>query len=509
MNTIKKLLTSCNIAETGVIALLGIYPLFITNYYFNITVSKMTFFAVTASCAFFICSIVRVSSNDFVEVAPSQALKKTTGTDWAMFVFLFASAVSWVISDYRDKAFIGASGRYMGFTMMVFMAFAYLFIAKFYVIKERDFYVFAAAFAIVAGIGVLEFVGFDPFGIITATPEKYRNNFLSLLGNLNVFSSFMCIAGAFAMYRYCSELKRLKSAIWLAVSCFGFLGLFVCNSDSGYLGFGAAFVVCAYLALKDGTVLKKLPRLAAAFFIVGKALWLFCDSTSRETRSFSPVTRAVISPSYTYVIIAVFVLAALILWRVKLPQKSLKPLRIIYVAGVMAAAAGVVGAIVYFSVFDLETELGGLEYVLRFNDDWGTFRGTVWRWTLSSFSDFPFIHKLFGAGEETLALVLREGFAQEIAETQLNFDNAHNEFMQYLATIGIVGVGGYIAALVLCVRKLLVGVSATKTALGVAIIAFAAQSFINILQPITSPLIFVFIGLMHSREECPPSKEKT
>lgn len=463
----------------------------------------MAFFAAVSTTAFFVCLIIRTSMSDFNELKVSDLIKKQSAVDWLMLAFLFAGTVSWLISDYRSSALIGASGRYMGFLMIIAMVCAYFFIAKFYVIKERDFLAFAVVFAVVAAVGVLEFIGFDPFGLMEATPDKYRNSFLSFLGNLNVYSSFMCVGTPFAMYSFLSEKKLSKSAFWLAVSSIGFLGLFICNSDGGYIGMGVAFIVCGYLALKNAKELKKYFGLIAAFFISGKGIWLYYLYTSRETRSFSHMTQLFISKNYTYYIIIASLILCAAVWLIRklLSDKMLKALRVVYVSLVVLAFAGAVSTIIYFTFFDLKTELGKFEYLLRFNDDWGTFRGTVWRWTLSAYADYPFINKLFGAGEDTLALVLSPIFSQEMAQTGLNFDNAHNEFLHYLATIGIVGAGSYIAALVICAVKLLRGNDSFRLAAGVVILAFAAQSFINILQPITSPFIFVFIALMQARRQ--------
>ena len=501
MSRIKKLFSVHNIAELGVLLLLCAYPLFVTNYYYNITVSKMSFFAISASLAFFVCSMLTVMKADFSLISSKAALKKLTATDWFMAVFLFACTVSCLISDYRQKAFFGTGGRYMGLLMMIFVVLAYFFISKYYVMRERDLYIFAFAFSVLVAIGVLQFIGFDPFGFLAATPEKYHKNFIATLGNINVFSSYICICSPVAMYNYCFARKGIRSVIWLAVSCIGFLALFVCNSDGGYIGYGVAFVACGYMSLRSSDAVKKFFRLAAAFFICGKAFWLLGEKSTLDVREFSVMTQMVIAKQYTYIIIAVFVIISLVLWKLNLPEKLLKAARIAYVACAVLAVAAVAAVMVYFSVINTEAQLSGLGKLFRFNDDWGTFRGYAWRWTVTAFSDYPFINKLFGMGEDTLALVLRPLFPEEMRETGLYFDNAHNEFLQYLATVGLVGVISYIGALGTCVVKLLRGTSVFKSAFAVAVIAYAAQSCINILQPITSPLVFVFIGLVMCRDE--------
>lgn len=74
---------------------------------------------------------------------------------------------------------------------------------------------------------------------------------------------------------------------------------------------------------------------------------------------------------------------------------------------------------------------------------------------------------------------------------------AHNEYINYLITTGIVGLGSYLAfvgsAVVRAVK------TASKNPIVIvflaAVVGYSAQAFVNISQPITTPLFIIFVAL--------------
>ena len=76
------------------------------------------------------------------------------------------------------------------------------------------------------------------------------------------------------------------------------------------------------------------------------------------------------------------------------------------------------------------------------------------------------------------------------------FDSAHNEYFEYLITVGILGLASYIILLYTALRtKLRSHVPGIK-ATAVGVIAYAFQAVVNIAVPITTPvfMILMFIG---------------
>ena len=88
-------------------------------------------------------------------------------------------------------------------------------------------------------------------------------------------------------------------------------------------------------------------------------------------------------------------------------------------------------------------------------------------------------------------------------------DSAHNEYLQYLLTGGVLGLGAYLGLLVLALRAVLKKPGPTRTALALGCAAYAVQAAVNIAQPFTTPLFLALLALLFAgRPEGAPEREK-
>ena len=132
---------------------------------------------------------------------------------------------------------------------------------------------------------------------------------------------------------------------------------------------------------------------------------------------------------------------------------------------------------------------------LCFNDKWGTGRGFAWRMALTYFvNDMPLLQKLFGYGPDTYYMITMDNYFQDMVNAGYGmFDSAHNEYLNYLMTIGIAGLLAY---LWLCLRFLKTWRRRAQTrplyyAPMLMLLAYSAQAFINICVPIVYPILAV------------------
>lgn len=84
---------------------------------------------------------------------------------------------------------------------------------------------------------------------------------------------------------------------------------------------------------------------------------------------------------------------------------------------------------------------------------------------------------------------------------------AHNEYINYLITHGIIGTAAYLTLLGGVIARAVK--SAKENPMTVicvaAVICYAVQAIVNIAQPLTTPLFFVFIAMTEafSRQTLP------
>ena len=154
------------------------------------------------------------------------------------------------------------------------------------------------------------------------------------------------------------------------------------------------------------------------------------------------------------------------------------------------------------------TKYGALSQYLIFNNEWGTYRGYIWRATIEEFSKLNIIHKLFGTGPDTFGIYMyRLRYDDMLSKTNQYFDSAHNEYLQYLFTHGIIGLISYIVLLVAVIsRGFRAGInmvkdnkkSAVLLGLSFSVFSYAIQAIVNINIPIAAVFFFMFIMLTYA-----------
>ena len=133
-----------------------------------------------------------------------------------------------------------------------------------------------------------------------------------------------------------------------------------------------------------------------------------------------------------------------------------------------------------------------------FNDKWGTYRGFVWSRAWAIFEDASLANKLFGYGNETFGVYMNAYFYNDMKEIVGKiYDNAHNELLQYLITLGLFGVLAYIGLVASSIIYMLRYGKGNYLVYGclTATVGYFVQALVNLNQPITTPLYFVIMAL--------------
>lgn len=141
---------------------------------------------------------------------------------------------------------------------------------------------------------------------------------------------------------------------------------------------------------------------------------------------------------------------------------------------------------------------GALNQYLLLNDDWGTHRGYIWRIGMEFYQKQPIHHKLFGYGPDTFGIITVKNYFEDMVRRYgEKFDSAHNEYLQYLVTIGIVGLTAYLALLLTSITEMLRTLKKRPEliAIAFAVICYGAQAAVNISVPIVAPIMLTLMML--------------
>lgn len=480
-------------AGFGLVLFLCAYPYFLKDHYFTMTRAKTLFFyGVTAFFAVG-CLIVGLANRKERKIG----LIRKNPTELFLAIFMASSVVSWAAAVSPKDSLIGAQGRFMGLVTFLFIGIAYLCVSRFCRMTTPVAVIFGASVIVMCLIALLQFGGLNPLHLYDKTKDTVKSNFMALLGNKDVYYSYLALAVPFAMYLSFTAEALREQFFWHTVTFFGFTSVFACRSEGALLFVFTAFIILFFVKCgdKEGflTYLRNVALLFAAAFVI----WCLKHRNAPLAKTDSPIADLIIHPLVAAAVIAVCAVLYVIVLRCRVTEGFFRTLKRVVGVAAGLAACGFVGCFIFFTFIDKETDLGALKGLLRYSNGWGSSRGFVWiRMTRLYFNKFTLLQKLIGAGQETVGTLMQQYFSRDTKRWGMPFfDNAHNEFLQYLITQGLVGLLSYLFFVGNAVKSGFREGDRFQKAAALACMCYLAQSFINISQALTTPLFFVFVAL--------------
>lgn len=471
------------------ILLLGVYPLIFHNYYYDITITKLRFFVIAVVTGFVLCIMWGICGG----TKEKKQTMRLSRTDWAMLLFAGSQLASFLLAGDKAEAFLGAHSRYQGFFLIAVYVLLYYCLSRGYHRTGWYLILWFSVSTVMFLIAVLQQFGVDPLGFYERLTQDYSSRFISTIGNINVFSEYCCIVLGVAIVYFCEAAMKWYARIAMGLMLFlGAMALVCGKSDSGAVGL-AVFVcilLCYYLlrGRRAEWLFTALAILCAGIGTIGILQVHF------EKRAFVlKGLTAYATERWWWYLLAGCVLAAVFLFCIarwtEAPFAALVS-RIIFI---VFAIVGLAVAVRQFLLFT---------GALTITDSWGTNRGFVWRRLCKMYADFPLWQKIVGAGQGSVGYYMKAYFADEMKLTGQVFDSAHNVYLQYLFTSGVLGLLGYLSLLASSIslnqqernRPIL-------CALAGGIIFYSIQASVNIGQPITTPFLFVLIAWMEGERQ--------
>lgn len=469
-----------------------VLPLVFSNYYFNITETKQYTFLIASGLYMLLLLFARIAlPPDFGLPRARFSLHPAAGALIALFC---AGLVGGLLSRYPGEVLFGENNRYQGLlTLFCYACLVFALSRREIDLRwpERAFLLAACAVSL---FGVLHHFGVDPIGFTKDLRAGDRGRFLSTIGNADFYASYIAMAFAVSLgffLRAKHRLERLLSVLVLVLVCFGAL---VAGSDSAALGLIALAAVSPLFLFSDAKALRRLPLVWGILLLCAFVFGLLCAVLPSVTY-LSAITAALDRPAVSLPLAAVCIALWYALLRVA-PERLARAKRP-YAAVLLAAILLGLLALALLNTLLREIPLGGLERYLRFSESWGTDRGKIWPFVLRVYARLPAMQQIFGASSG--ALFHADAVKPLFPDAAL--DTAHNEYLHYLVTNGALGLLCYLAALTLTIRAGIRRGQAEPVYRGLtlAVIAYAAQASVNIAQPMTTPILFVLMGVLISR----------
>lgn len=498
------------------------FEVFLTNQYASARNDK--FYLYITLTGVLIVSTVVISLSYYLDknappenrVVEHKKFFDVSSTDIAFLCFFVFACITTLLSDYKLDSLTGGAGRDNGLILLFLYTAMYFILSRYYYFKNYVLLAFLVFGCLISGLAILHFFYIDPLGIMTGYSQDVINDFGTTIGNKNTIASYMCVFLPFAIMMFVIQDKRYVKILSAVSIAFAYCGLLVAGSNSGYIGFFTMLFVMALVCVRKPHLLRWFFFAITIMFTSGLLLKVFSFIMKGKSKGFERIGEMLVYSNKIYVIIALCAVITLLLFFFKdrkfVNSKALKNTLTIAVSLIGVVAVGVFSYLFYYYTFvDTKTDIGSMSQILRFDDRWGTHRGFFWINGMKEFFDFDFVHIMFGSGCDTFYYVFEPYFE----ELSIRFNNGstnciHSEYLNYLVTQGVLGLLSYLAILITSVYRGLKVSGKNELALIFVfpVITYAAQSVVNIYNPIVTPFLFIFIALSEclARESNPVNR---
>lgn len=517
------------ITSAFLLYMLVIYPLALHDHYFDITYTKYTVFKVGVILFAVIWAmglvivLTGINAGDMkgrhaggnAKVGTMDKLKAVIcdgvyGTDICMVLFFISGVMSFIMAEDKKNAFTGAQGRYCGLAFMILIFIMYIIVSAKVSNMEKMWSLISMVFVLVSSvtfiIAILQNIGFDPFKLLDGINRKQRNIYVSTFGNIDIFGSFICIALPLFMGLYVTEKSNIKRIVYGIGVFAGFMAFIPANADVVFAGVGATIIAVLFATVYMERVdrLFELVMLGSGGYLGMVLLRMLVGTNGAKITGFNRLAE---HPALLVIIFAVVLFIRLIIQvyinRNKTEiyinenksevyinkQKNGTGIKLIIALAVVLISG--IAVIIYGRKNNLA--------MFDFNDKWGSYRGYIWRRVTGLYGELPFVQKIFGHGNESIRSLMDDRFYDEMLQvTGTVYDNAHNEYLQYLVTQGLLGMLSYVGVVVTAAIAGVKKIKKSPYILGLllAVVSYGVQAIFNVNQCITTPYMFLMTAML-------------
>lgn len=405
-----------------------------------------------------------------------------------IFMIAYAGCVllSAFCSDF-DTAWLGYADWHMGAVSQLLFVGSYFLISRYYPYDKISIYGAEAALLAVALISFAGRLGFDWLGVYQGIPETdwVRSNMLATIGNINWLCGYLSVVLAFPVSGFLYGKRRTKMTILYFISVLGLVLLVIQGSDSGPVLAAVVVGVCLLAGVKNVNFFQRglllLAGMTMGVYLMG------CGITVFDAWNATPV-ESWIYHRMTWMGWIWLGILSLSLYGVshvlkERGRKAFLQKMIKILVAVMLLVGGTLSLLI------LLTWAGGSL------ESFGSGRGILWKLAVEGFVQADWPVKLIGAGPDCFAeYLISIGkppiITQEDHWANALFVNAHNEWLNHLVNMGILGVIAYAGIFVGALRRY------RGMMLAVLVLAmYGVHSLVSFQQVLNTPLFFAVLGI--------------
>ena len=521
----------------GVLVVLALFPLYYRDYYYDILLAKYTFYYVTMLGLFGVLFLITLAAIiiDGMEYrfghtkafmsrfSPKEIRKHVLVSDWFLLAFLLVGVISTLQSDYVYEAFWGNEGRYTGLFLHLIYGIGFLAVSHLYRFKKWHMNVFLAVGMLPLLFGITDYFNMDLLGFKWEIDRNDRNSFMSTFGNINTYATYIGMVFGCLSILVVKEKSFWKTVLYVGAFVIASFALIMCNSDNALLAAGLVFALVPLAAFRNRRGVMGYSILLAVFCGAAQVTRWVSEAKADVVIPLEGACRMVANLPGLQIAFLVFLAAAVLFGILGLRAGSAGVQRMADLQGtagvqrhggresgdygkkfVYAWAAFLLVCVAggIFVLYDANwggnsARYGALAPYLHFADEWGTYRGLVWRISMESYLEQPLMHKIWGYGLDTYGVMTMSyrGYTSQICGQV--FDSAHNEYLQYLVTIGPIGLVLYLGFLAAVLRRMIKKSADLKwgSAIALGVGCYLLQAMVTINLPIATPIMWMLLSV--------------
>lgn len=513
---------TCSSIISGVITfflmlLVSVFPLIYHNSYFDILETKYQCFYMLVlgmAAVILVLSLIMlvVDFNEFKgehakalfsSLAPKNWKSTFHPADIAVLVFWVVCLISTLQSEYMFEAFWGNEGRYSGLFLITIYVLFYFLISRCWKVRRWVLQLFLLSGLIMCYIGITDYFQMDVLNFRGGMKPEQSTIFTSTVGNINTYTAYVSLLMGFSAGEFLSA-KGIWKSLWYYVCLnVAFVAIVMGCSDNAYLAIGVMFAFLPFAAFGSRRGGLRYLLMISGFTSVIQCIDMINQKCADTVIGLDSLFQLLVNFRWlALVVIGFWVITVayyIFVYRGKSERDALgNRWKRIWAAGLAFVVLAVIFALLDANILGHETRYGDLGRYLVFNDSWGTNRGYIWRKSFELYRDFPILHKLFGYGPDTFGIMTTQAFKFEMIDaTGQVFDSAHNEYLQFLLTIGPIGLAAYLTFQISSVRRMLKKNIGAPCALGCAcaIVCYGFQALVNLNLPIATPMMWFLLSV--------------
>lgn len=493
-------------------------PLYVKNGYYGIGDAKFECYKYIAMIGLSCCllcaafyGIIYITDSDkrglWKEEGIQKMLRRLSITDYFAISFLIATLIATVAGGFYSNAFWGYPGWFMGIFSQFSFVLLYFFASRVGKYYNATIWVLCFTATIVFSLGVLNRMMIDPLGYYEGIDPFYQATFLSTLGQVSWYASFMVFILPIGIWCVIFAEKKYLIMIGSIFTFLGYCTLVTQNGDSAFFGLFAALLIYFWFAIKEPQKLMRFFISVSGLFFVGRFMSFvhkFYPNTAIYYYDF--ITNLLINHYIGWILGVIFLIPAIVLFVLKdkwdkYPVALFEKIRLV-VAGIVAI--GVIFAVATIvlnahQVFpqSIADKLNQISYFV-WDDRWGNGRGQTWAFTVQMYGDYSFLHKVFGVGPDCYYNYASTSYLARLQQMwgDKALTNAHNEWMNMLVNVGLLGAITYLGIFVSAIKNMIKNQDKQPflLALAAAVLAYMAYNFFCYQQVLCTPFIFMFMG---------------